>query len=161
METHVVRELRDVVERSFPVARDRRGILGHSMGGHGALSLALRNPGVYRSVSALAPIVAPTQVPWGQKAFANYLGEDRAAWAAHDTCELLRAGRRWETPPMIDQGTADKFLERELRPELLAAACAETNTSITYAQHTGYDHSYYFVASMIEEQLRHHAALLT
>lgn len=160
METHVVQELRAKVESLFPVASDRRGICGHSMGGHGALTLSLRNPGVYRSVSALAPISAPTQVPWGQKAFAGYLGDDRAAWAAHDTCELLRAGKRWEHPPLIDQGTSDKFLDRELRPELLAAACAETDVTITFARHTGYDHSYYFVASMIEEQLRHHAALL-
>jgi S-formylglutathione hydrolase len=109
----------------FPVAADKAGITGHSMGGHGALTLALRHPGRYRSVSALAPIVAPTQVPWGQKAFAGYLGDDRAAWDAHDTCALLRAGKRWPGTALVDQGLADKFLDRELRPELLESAASE------------------------------------
>ncbi|MDQ3367873.1 MAG: S-formylglutathione hydrolase [Myxococcota bacterium] len=159
METHVVDELRAAVERSFPVAGDRRGIVGHSMGGHGALTLALRHPGVYQSVSALAPIVAPSVVPWGEKAFAGYLAEQNE-WAAHDTCELIRAGRTWASPPLVDQGLADKFLERELRPELLEAACAEAGASVTVRRHAGYDHSYYFIATVVEDHLRHHAAVL-
>ncbi|MBA3818181.1 MAG: S-formylglutathione hydrolase [Deltaproteobacteria bacterium] len=159
METHVVAELRAAVEASFPVASDRRGIIGHSMGGHGALTLALRHPAVYQSVSALAPIVAPSVVPWGEKAFAGYLA-DRSEWAAHDTCELIRAGRTWASAPLVDQGLADKFLARELRPELLEAACAEAGASVTVRRHAGYDHSYYFIATVIEDHLRHHAAAL-
>jgi S-formylglutathione hydrolase len=160
METHVAVELPAVVEARFPIARDRRGITGHSMGGHGALTLALRHPGRYASVSALAPIVAPSEVPWGHKAFAGYLGDDRAAWAAHDACALLRAGRRLPGVALIDQGLADKFLERELQPERLETAAAEVGQAVTVRRHPGYDHSYYFVASFIEDHLRHHAAAL-
>jgi S-formylglutathione hydrolase len=160
METHVVHELRAAVEAAFPIAADRRGITGHSMGGHGALTLALRHPDVYASVSALAPIGAPSQVPWGPKAFLGYLGEDRAAWAAHDTCELIRAGRRWRGTALVDQGLADKFLTRELQPELLEAACAAAGLPLSLRRHEGYDHGYYFVAAMIEDHLRHHARAL-
>lgn len=160
METHVVHELRAAVEAHFPVAADRRGITGHSMGGHGALTLSLRHPGVYASVSALAPICAPSQVPWGEKAFRGYLGDDPAAWAAHDACALIQSGRRWPGTVLVDQGLDDKFLARELRPELLESACAAASQPLTLRRHAGYDHSYYFVASMIEEHLRHHAAAL-
>lgn len=160
METHVAVELPAAVEARFPIARERRGITGHSMGGHGALTLALRHPGRYASVSALAPICAPAQVPWGEKAFAGYLGDDRAAWAGHDACALLRAGGRLPGAPLVDQGLADKFLTRELRPELLEAAAAAVGQPLTVRRHDGYDHSYYFVASFIEDHLRHHAAAL-
>jgi S-formylglutathione hydrolase len=157
METYVTRDLRAVVEASFPVLRDRRGLFGHSMGGHGALTLALRHPDLYASVSAFAPIVAPSQVPWGVKAFSRYLGADRARWAEHDTVELLRS-RRFPSTPLVDQGTADKFLERELRPELLRAAAAGRPLELRI--HEGYDHSYYFIATFVEDHLRHHARLL-
>src|SRR5512134_1006849 len=121
------------------------------MGGHGALTLALSLPGAYRSASALAPIAAPSQVPWGQKAFAGYLGDVRAQWARYDAVELLRAGRRFEGPLLVDQGLADKFLERELRPELLEAACARAGQPLVLRRHEGYDHSYWFVATFVED----------
>ncbi len=159
METFVTRELPAALA-NLPVDTSRAGITGHSMGGHGALTLAMRHPGAYKSVSALAPIVAPSEVPWGQKAFTGYLGEDRARWAEHDTCALLRAGKRWPGTALVDQGLADKFLERELRPELLERAAADAGAALELRRHEGYDHSYYFVATMIEDHLRHHAAAL-
>jgi S-formylglutathione hydrolase len=160
METHVTRELVAWVEDAFPIARDRRGIFGHSMGGHGALTLALRHPDLYTSVSALAPIVAPSEVPWGQKAFAGYLGEDRARWAEHDTCALVRSRPRKDLELFVDQGTSDKFLERELQPERLEAACAASGQPLRLRRHEGYDHSYYFIATVMDEHLRHHANAL-
>ena len=160
METYVTAELLAAVEARFPVATGRRGLCGHSMGGHGALTLALRHPQLFASVSALAPIAAPSQVPWGQKAFAGYLGPDRRRWAEHDAVELLKE-RRLPGTPLVDQGTADKFLERELRPELLEAACREAGQPLVLRRRAGYDHGYYFVASFIEGHLRHHAAALT
>lgn len=160
METFVTHELPTVLGGAFPIATERAGITGHSMGGHGALTLALRHPGRYRSVSALAPIGAPSQVPWGEKAFTGYLGSDRARWAEHDTCELLRAGKTWPGTALVDQGLADKFLERELRPELLEAAAAKAGAALELRRHDGYDHSYYFVATMIDDHLRHHARAL-
>jgi S-formylglutathione hydrolase len=159
MDTYVTRELPGLVERQFPVAPGARGIFGHSMGGHGALALALRNPGLYRSVSAFAPVVAPSQVPWGQKAFAGYLGPDRAAWAAYDACALVRA-RPLPLEIVIDVGTADKFLDAQLRPELFEAACAEAGQRLTLRRRPGYDHSYYFIASFVDEHLVHHARAL-
>lgn len=154
METHVAFELRTFVEGHFSIARDRRGITGHSMGGHGALTLALRHPTLYRSVSAMAPICAPMQVPWGKKAFAGYLGD--TDWETHDTCALLAAGKRWTTTPLVDQGLADKFLETQLRPELLEA----TGATVELRRHAGYDHSYYFIATVVDDHLRHHAEKL-
>ncbi|HXJ22854.1 MAG TPA: S-formylglutathione hydrolase [Polyangia bacterium] len=159
MDSYVTRELPAVVEASFPVQPDVRGIFGHSMGGHGALALALRNPGRYRSVSAFAPIVAPSQVPWGRKAFAGYLGTDEAAWAAYDACALVRA-QTLPIPLLVDQGTADKFLDVQLKPELFEAACAEAGQSLLLRRHAGYDHSYYFIASFVDEHLAHHARAL-
>jgi S-formylglutathione hydrolase len=159
METHVVSELPSWIEESFPVRDDRRGIFGHSMGGHGALTLALRHRERYRSVSALAPIVAPSRVPWGEKAFGRYLGDDHAAWKEHDACELVRRGPL-ANPILVDQGSGDKFLERELKPELFEAACKEAGQALTLRRHEGYDHSYYFIASVIEDHLRHHATFL-
>ena len=132
----------------------------HDVRPEGALTLALRHPGVYHSVSALAPICAPSEVPWGEKAFRHYLSDDRTRWLDHDTCALLRAGKRWPGTALVDQGLGDKFLTRELRPELLEAACAETATPLALRRHDGHDHGYYFVATMIEDHLRHHARAL-
>jgi S-formylglutathione hydrolase len=159
MHAYVTEELRALVEARFPLDGARRGIFGHSMGGHGALVLALRHPELYRSVSAFAPIVAPSQVPWGEKAFTGYLGVDRAAWQAWDATALLATARLPGTP-LVDQGLADKFLERELRPELLEAACARVGQPLRLRRHEGYDHSYYFIATFVEDHLRHHAEAL-
>ena len=158
MDSYVTRELPAVVEQHFPVAPGVRGIFGHSMGGHGAL--ALRNPDLYRSVSAFAPVVAPSKVPWGQKAFAGYLGDDRDAWSRYDACDLVRARPRPDTV-LVDVGTADKFLERELKPELFEAACADAGQKLELRRHAGYDHSYYFIATFVADHLAHHARALT
>ena len=159
MDTYVTRDLPAVVERHFPVRPDARGIFGHSVGGHGALALALRNPGLYRSVSALAPVVAPSQVPWGQKAFAGYLGDARDAWSAYDACDLVRARPRPDKL-LIDVGTADKFLATQLKPELFEVACAEAGQPLELRRRVGYDHGYYFVATFVADHLAHHAAAL-
>ncbi len=158
MYDYIVHELPDLIEASLPATR-KRAISGHSMGGHGALSIALSQPGRYRSVSAFSPIVAPTQAPWGQKAFAAYLGDDRDAWKAHDTVELLKSAAE-RLPILVDQGLADEFLENQLRPELLRAACEEAGHPLTLNLRPGYDHSYYFIASFIGEHVAHHAAAL-
>jgi S-formylglutathione hydrolase len=156
MESYVVRELRALIEANFDVSKQRRGIFGHSMGGHGALTLALRNPGLYQSLSAFAPITAPSRVPWGEKAFLGYLGTDRSRWALHDACELVKT-RTFAGEILVDQGLADKFLARELQPENFEAACAQAKQTLRLEKHEGYDHSYYFIASFIEKHLRHHA----
>ena len=155
MHDYVVDELPALIEANFPVS-DARGISGHSMGGHGALTIALRNPGRYRSVSAFAPIVAPAQVPWGEKAFTAYLGSDRTAWARYDATELLKTAAE-RLPLLVDQGEADEFLAAQLKPELLREACAKANHPLTLRLHPGYDHSYYFVASFIGEHIAWHA----
>jgi S-formylglutathione hydrolase len=159
MESHVARELPAWVEEQFPVRPDARGIFGHSMGGHGALTLALRHPDRYRSASAFAPIVAPSRVPWGAKAFTGYLGADRGRWREHDACELVEA-KPLPYELLVDQGTSDRFLERELRPELFEEACASSGQRVRVRRHAGYDHSYYFVSTFMADHLRHHAALL-
>lgn len=158
MYDYVVDELPAVVEARFPTT-SARGICGHSMGGHGALMIALRNPGRYRSVSAFAPIVAPSQVPWGQKAFTAYLGDDHDAWEQHDTVELLKNAQE-RLPLLVDQGDADEFLQNQLRPELLQAACESSGHPLTLNLRPGYDHGYYFIASFIGEHVRHHANAL-
>jgi S-formylglutathione hydrolase len=160
MERYVVDELPALVERELPIAGDRRGLFGHSMGGHGALTLALRHPERYRSVSAFAPIAAPSEVPWGQKAFAGYLGADRARWAEHDACALLAAGRRHPGTLLVDQGTSDKFLDEQLKPERLREACAAAGQPLELRLREGYDHSYWFIASFLESHLQHHARAL-
>ncbi|KRA45344.1 S-formylglutathione hydrolase [Pseudoxanthomonas sp. Root630] len=158
MYDYIVDELPAWVEAD-PVASGRRAISGHSMGGHGALTIALKNPGRYRSVSAFSPIVAPSQVPWGQKAFAAYLGDDREAWKAYDTVELVGQARE-KLPLLVDQGDADEFLQGQLKPELLQAAAAKAGHPLTLRLQPGYDHSYYFIASFIGEHIAHHAAAL-
>ncbi|QNN78724.1 S-formylglutathione hydrolase [Pseudoxanthomonas mexicana] len=158
MYDYIVDELSAWVEAD-PMASDRRAISGHSMGGHGALTIALKNPGRYRSVSAFSPIVAPSQVPWGQKAFAAYLGDDREAWKAWDTVELIRQARE-QLPLLVDQGDADEFLQGQLKPERLQAAAAEAGHPLTLRMQPGYDHSYYFIASFIGDHIAHHAAAL-
>ena len=158
MESYVVDELPALVE-SHVATTGRRAIFGHSMGGHGALTLALRHPGRYASVSAFSPIVAPTQVPWGRKAFAAYLGDDESAWAAHDAVALV-AGASERLPLLVDQGEDDEFLAGQLRPELLEAACAAAGHPLTLNRRPGCDHSYYFIASFIGEHLEHHARAL-
>jgi S-formylglutathione hydrolase len=157
MESWIVDELPEVLSAHFPADVQRLGICGHSMGGHGALTLALRHPGRFRTVSALAPIAHPTQVPWGIKAFTGYLGEDRAGWQQHDAVELLRAGGRLP-PLLVDQGLDDKFLAEQLRPEDLEAACRETGQPLTLRRHAGYDHGYFFVSTFIGDHLHHHHA---
>lgn len=159
MESYVVSELRELITSNFPVATDRAGVFGHSMGGHGALTLGLKHPETYRSISAFAPICAPTRCPWGYKAFSGYLGEDRATWGAHDACELVRA-KPTDHHLLVDQGLDDNFLERELHPHLLEEACAASGQEITLRRHAGYDHSYWFIQSFAEEHLRHHAKVL-
>jgi S-formylglutathione hydrolase len=159
MFSYVTRELPELVGKHFPARMDREGIFGHSMGGHGALVCALRQPGRYRSVSAFAPISAPMRCPWGQKAFGTYLGPDPEAWRAWDTTELLRGGAR--VPPLlVDQGTRDKFLVEQLKPELLRDACEQAGQPLTLRSQDGYDHGYYFVSTFMADHLRHHAAAL-
>lgn len=158
MDDYIVQELPALVEKHFR-CRDERGIFGHSMGGHGALVLALRNPGRYRSVSAFSPIVAPSQVPWGRKALTAYLGNDPAAWRAYDAVELIATARE-RLPLLVHQGEGDEFLVNQLRPELLEAACRRAGHPLVLERKAGYDHSYYFIASFMEEHIAHHAAAL-
>jgi S-formylglutathione hydrolase len=159
MYSYVSDELPRLIAAEFPAAAGRQSIFGHSMGGHGALTIALEHPDRYRSVSAFAPIVAPSQVPWGQKAFSRYLGEDRRSWADYDACELVQR-KLFRGTILIDQGDADKFLERELRPELFRAACKNAGQALELNIRSGYDHSYFFISSFMENHLRHHAAAL-
>lgn len=155
MYSYITDELPRLIEEHFPVDPSRQGITGHSMGGHGALTLALRNPDRYRSVSAFAPIVAASQVPWGEKALGLYLGQDRGAWRRHDAVALIDDGARF-VDILVDQGTADGFLERELKPELLERACRAAGISLMLRMQEGYDHSYYFIATFMEDHLRWH-----
>lgn len=156
MESYVARELPEVVAAAFPARADAQGIFGHSMGGHGALTIALKHPGRYRSLSAFAPIAAPSRCPWGEKAFSGYLGADRAAWLDHDAAELVRR-RPFGRPILVDQGLADKFLPAQLNPDAFEAACREAGQPLTLRRHEGYDHGYYFIATFMEEHLRFHA----
>lgn len=161
MESYIVDELYETVCAALPVAPRRIGIFGHSMGGHGALTLALRHPDRFRSVSAFAPIAHPSVCPWGIKAFSGYLGDDRAAWAAHDATELMqRAQRPFPGDILVDQGEADKFLAEQLYPDDFAAACAAAGQPLRLRRHPGYDHGYYFIQTFIEDHLLHHAAQL-
>jgi S-formylglutathione hydrolase len=162
METYLLDELLPLVAREQGVDSGRCGIFGHSMGGHGALTLALRHPGRFKSVSAFAPIVAPTQVPWGQKAFKGYLGDDPESWKAHDACELMARQTSAPYPQgiLIDQGTRDPFLTKQLLPERFEAACAAVGQPLTLRRQAGYDHNYYFIASFVGAHVAHHAHAL-
>ncbi len=174
MESHITQDLPPLLAAHFGVDLQRLGVCGHSMGGHGALTLALKHPALFRSVSALAPMAAPMQCPWGIKAFTGYLGDDRADradraevaevadrahWTAHDATALVQAGRR-TAPILIDQGQADQFLAGQLHPNLFEAACRDAGQALTLRRHAGYDHSYYFIATFIDAHLRHHATAL-
>jgi S-formylglutathione hydrolase len=165
MYSYVADELPELLARELPLRPGALGVCGHSMGGHGALVLALRRPDRFRSVSAIAPICRPSAVPWGRKAFTAYLGADEAAWLAYDACALLRGeGRdgpaRLPGPLLVDQGSADKFLAEQLRPDELADACADTHQALSLRMHPGYDHSYFFIATVIGDHVAHHAAAL-
>ncbi len=160
MESYITRDLLAAVDRAFPTDPARRGVFGHSMGGHGALILALRHPNLFKSVSAFAPIVSPTRCPWGEKAFTAYFGEDRASWAARDACLLIEAGAPRFDDILVDQGLDDPFLEGQLKPELLEAACAAAGQKLTLRRQPGYDHSYFFMASFIADHIAWHAARL-
>lgn len=162
MERYIADELNALVCESFPVAQDRQGISGHSMGGHGALTLGFKYPALYKSVSAFSPIVAPSQVPWGEKAFSRYLGDDHDAWRAHDASVLvsqaINAAQNAEI--LIDQGLDDDFLETQLKPEIFEQACAEAGQKLNLRLHEGYDHSYYFIQSFIKDHIHHHGRVL-
>ena len=162
MESYITKELLPLVNSALPIDAARTGIFGHSMGGHGALTLALRHPGIFKSVSAFAPICAPSQCPWGRKAFTGYLGADEPAWAAHDATALMASTTSAPYPGGIlsDQGLADKFLAEQLQPHLFEAACLAAGQPLTLRRHAGYDHGYYFIASFMADHLRHHALQL-
>ena len=160
MYSYVVEELPALIAEHFPVKPERQGIFGHSMGGHGALICALKNPQKYKSVSAFAPIAAPMRCPWGQKAFSNYLGSDKETWRAYDASELVLTSS-FKRPILIDQGTIDPFLEKQqLLPEVFEQACEKAGQPLTLRFQEGYNHSYYFIASFIEDHISHHAAAL-
>lgn len=160
MYDYVLNELPSVLAAGdLPLDNERNSIMGHSMGGHGALMIALRNPGKFQAVSAFAPICAPTRCPWGEKALGSYLGENHSKWRKYDTCELI-AGAPERLSILVDQGAADGFLEEQLKPDLLAQACAEADHPLTLRMQPGYDHSYFFIASFIGDHIRHHSTAL-
>lgn len=159
METYITDELNTIVCKQFPLQHDKQSLMGHSMGGHGALSLYFKHPDLYKSVSAFSPIVAPAHVPWGQKAFKGYLGEDQAEWLKHDATALV-ATYRDNTEILIDQGLDDQFLEEQLKPHLFQEACDKAGQKVKIRQHAGYDHSYYFIQSFMNDHLHHHAKYL-
>ena len=160
MYTYITQELQQLVKENFPIDASRQGITGHSMGGHGALTIGLKNPDVYRSISAFSPICSPTQCPWGRKALSGYLGADQAAWRQYDSVELIRDGYS-SGEILVDQGDSDGFLAEQLKPELLSSACADAGQPLQMRMQEGYDHSYYFIASFIEEHIAFHASRLT
>ncbi len=162
MESYIIQELVPLIAKALPIKAEHIGIFGHSMGGHGALTLALKHPALFKSVSAFAPICAPTQCPWGRKAFTGYLGADESGWAAHDATALMSEQTVAPYPGgiLIDQGLADKFLAEQLHPHLFEAACASAGQPLTLRRHASYDHGYYFVASFMADHLQHHAQRL-
>jgi S-formylglutathione hydrolase len=160
MYSYIVDELPAIINKHFPTNPEQVGVLGHSMGGHGALVIALRNADQYQSVSAFSPIVTPTQVPWGQNAFAGYLGADESTWQQYDATELINSGHRTPNMILIDQGTGDDFLQTQLRPEVFEQACQTAGQGVELRMQTGYDHSYYFIASFMQDHIAHHAAIL-
>lgn len=159
MRSYIQNELPTVIAANFPADMNRQGITGHSMGGHGALTIALRNPNRFKSVSAFAPIVAPSQVPWGEKALGRYLGDDRSAWREYDACALIEDGAR--VPELlVDQGTADNFLEEQLQTHRLSEACEKAGIDATIRMQEGYDHSYYFISTFMDDHISWHAERL-
>lgn len=162
MESYLIAELLPLLGQALPINLERLGVFGHSMGGHGALTLALKHPEKFKSVSALAPICAPSQCPWGEKAFTGYLGTDRSSWAAHDVTALMAAQTTVPYPAgiLIDQGLADKFLPTQLHPDLLEAACHQLGQPLTLRHHAGYDHGYYFIQTFVADHLAHHSGQL-
>lgn len=158
MYDYIVDELRNLIDQNFPTNKVQ-SIMGHSAGGHGALTIGLKNPNIYKSISAFSPIVAPSQVPWGQKAFTAYLGTDQTLWQQYDTVALIKANAV-QLPILIDQGSEDAFLQEQLKPELLLNACKDQNYPITLNMREGYDHSYYFIASFIEQHIQFHSAFI-
>jgi S-formylglutathione hydrolase len=159
MRSYIERELPQLIAENLPADMERQGISGHSMGGHGALTIALRNPGRFKAVSAFAPIASPLNCPWGEKALSNYIGSDRSAWREYDACALIESGAR--VPDiLVDQGMADSFLENQLKPQLLEEACAKAGQPLTLRRQDGYDHSYFFIATFMEDHLRWHAERL-
>jgi len=159
MYDYIVEELPELINRKFPANGERQGIAGHSMGGHGALTIGLRNPDKYKSISAFAPIVSPMNCPWGQKALGNYLGENKNEWQSYDAVSLVKNATR-PIPILVDQGSADEFLENQLKPSLLVEVCSQVGYPLNYNQRDGYDHSYFFITSFIENHLQFHSALL-
>jgi S-formylglutathione hydrolase len=159
MRAYIETELPALIAENLPADMTRQSISGHSMGGHGAITIALRNPGRFRSVSAFAPICSPINCPWGQKALGGYLGPDQAAWREYDSCTLIEDGARLPAL-LVDQGAADNFLGPQLKPELLQVACAKAGIGLTLRLQEGYDHSYYFISTFIEDHLRYHGAAL-
>ena len=159
MYSYIREELPDLVFQNFPGNRDRQGITGHSMGGHGALTIGLKNSDTYKSISAFSPICSPLNCPWGEKALSGYLGEDRESWSQYDAVALIESGHR-SGDILVDQGDADNFLVEQLKPELLAAACEDSGQSLTLRMQSGYDHSYYFIATFIGDHIRFHAERL-
>ncbi len=162
METYITEELNDLVCTDFPVLQNNQGICGHSMGGHGALTLGLKYPELFKSISAFSPIVAPSKVPWGQKAFTGYLGGNQKEWLEHDACELMINSKNRTFCPsiLIDQGGDDQFLEEQLKPQLFEQACIQAGQDLTLKIHPNYDHSYYFIQSFIKDHIEHHAKIL-
>ncbi|MBH67931.1 MAG: S-formylglutathione hydrolase [Rhodospirillaceae bacterium] len=156
MYSYVTKEIIEILDLTFPIDTQRLGIFGHSMGGHGALTIHLKNPSLFKTVSAFAPICAPMKCPWGQKAFANYLGSDERRWRDYDACELVKLN---PSGPgiLIDQGLADNFLETELQPHLFESACRDVDRNLLLRRHEGYDHGYYFIASFVEDHINHHS----
>lgn len=164
MYSYITKELHALVAENFPADTGRQGIFGHSMGGHGALTIGLKNPDIYKSISAFAPICAPMQCPWGDKALPRYLGDRQETWSAYDASALVRGLSKDDahsrSPLLIDQGMGDQFLESQLHPHLLEAACSEVGLGLTLRSHAGYDHGYYFISTFVEDHLRHHAKFL-
>jgi S-formylglutathione hydrolase len=159
MRSYIERELPELIAENLPADMSRQGITGHSMGGHGALTIALRSRGRFKAVSAFAPIASPMNCPWGEKALSGYIGADRSAWRDYDACALIESGARLPDL-LVDQGTADSFLESQLKPQLLEEACARAGQPLTLRRQEGYDHSYFFIATFIEDHLRWHAQRL-
>ncbi|MBT5185241.1 MAG: S-formylglutathione hydrolase [Kordiimonadaceae bacterium] len=162
MYSYITDELNTLISDNFPVDKNRQGIFGHSMGGHGALTIYLKNKDKYKSVSAFAPIVSPSNCPWGHKALGNYIGIDQRSWANYDACLLMKAGENAENEPeiLIDQGLADPFLESQLMPELFEKACSEVGQKLNLRRHDDYDHGYFFISTFMEDHIRHHANIL-